>query len=303
MAGGPIYENPEYNRLKYLAEGHLTDFLPHEGGIASTLAESMNYSVMAGGKRLRPVLLLAACEIGGGDIMQALPYACAVEYIHTYSLIHDDLPAMDDDDLRRGKPTNHKVFGEAAAILAGDGLLSVAFEAMIRDMLLYFDKPDLLKRRVKAAYEIGKSCGPRGMVLGQMADIEATKKAGSPELLGFIHVHKTADLITGALLAGVHLAGGDDKMLRAFESYGENLGLAFQVADDILDTIGDEAEMGKRAGHDSSAGKLTYPSIHGQNKSGEELLRLTSLAARAVARIENAEFFIDLANSLAKRSS
>jgi geranylgeranyl diphosphate synthase type II len=297
-----MLENAEYHRLKYLVEEHLTDFLPEIDLPSITLYESMEYSLKAGGKRLRPVLLLAACEWAGGDSIQALPYACAMEYIHTYSLIHDDLPAMDDDDLRRGRPTNHKVYGEATAMLAGDGLLSTAFEAMNKDMLLYFDKPEQLKQRVRAVYEISKGCGCRGMIAGQMADVEAVSKTGSAQLLDYIHVHKTAALIESALLAGAWLGGGSEKLIGALSVYGENLGLAFQIADDILDVTGREEELGKRTGHDDACGKAAYPAIHGLEKSKERLTELTAAAIAALSRMENAEFFIDMAKALAERT-
>ena len=160
-----------YNDYKNLFEEHLTDFIPDVDQKSISLYESMKYSIAAGGKRIRPVLLMAACDFCGGKVAEALPYACAIEYIHTYSLIHDDLPCMDDDDLRRGMPTNHKVYGEAVATLAGDGLQSVAHEIMYKDMLLYFDDPEALKRRIRAALEITKGSGIKGMVAGQIADI------------------------------------------------------------------------------------------------------------------------------------
>ncbi|MCL1982645.1 MAG: polyprenyl synthetase family protein, partial [Clostridiales bacterium] len=195
-------KNTEYLLYKKMVEEHLLDFLPEIDHKSIVVYEAMKYSLAAGGKRLRPVLLLGACEFCGGDIKGALPYACAIEYIHTYSLIHDDLPAMDDDELRRGLPTNHKVYGDAIAILAGDGLLSSAFEAMSKDMLLYFDDVANLKKRVSALYEIAKGCGCRGMIAGQIADVEAVGKQCSREMLDYIHCNKTAALITAAVKAG-----------------------------------------------------------------------------------------------------
>ena len=174
-------KNADYQRYKKLVEEHLLDFLPEIDHKSITVYEAMKYSLLAGGKRVRPALLLGACEFSGGNIKLALPYACAIEYIHTYSLIHDDLPSMDDDDLRRGNPTNHKVFGEAIAILAGDGLLTSAFEAMSKDLLLYFDDVSSLKKRIRAIYEIAKGSGCRGMIAGQVADIEAAEKQCSKE--------------------------------------------------------------------------------------------------------------------------
>ena len=193
----------DQNYENYLAivNEHILDFLPEIDNKSITLYDSMKYSLMAGGKRLRPVLLLGACEMCGGDVNAAIPYACAIEYVHTYSLIHDDLPCMDDDDLRRGIATNHKVYGEDIATLAGDGLLNSAFEAMYRDMFLYFDDPDALKARVRAAYEIAKGAGCTGMIAGQVADVESEGKACSPEMLDYIHLNKTAALITAAVRA------------------------------------------------------------------------------------------------------
>ena len=174
-----------------------------------SLYESMKYSLTAGGKRLRPALLIGACEFAGGNIQEALPYACALEYIHTYSLIHDDLPCMDDDDYRRGIPTNHKVFGEDIATLAGDGLLTTAFESMVKDMFLYFDDEMKLKRRIRAIYEIAKGAGCSGMIAGQMADVENEGKTVSKEMLDYIHINKTAAMIVAAVRAGAYLGGAD----------------------------------------------------------------------------------------------
>ncbi|WP_312091204.1 polyprenyl synthetase family protein, partial [Aminipila sp.] len=197
-------DNISYSTYKNLIDEHILDFLPEIDHKSITVYEAMKYSLTAGGKRLRPILLLAACEFVGGDVQNAIPYACAMEYIHTYSLIHDDLPAMDDDELRRGVPTNHVVYGEAMAILAGDGLLTSAFEAMNKDMLLYLDDPIKLKRRIRAIYEISKGAGCRGMVAGQVADIEAENKQCSKEMLDYIHLNKTAALITASVRAGAY---------------------------------------------------------------------------------------------------
>ena len=162
-----------YQDYKEIIDAHLLDFIPNIDNKSISLYESMKYSLTAGGKRLRPILLLAACEFAGGDINEPIPYACAVEYIHTYSLIHDDLPAMDNDDLRRGLPTNHKIYGDALAILAGDGLLTTAFEAINKDMMMYFDNPEKMRKRISASFEIAKGAGCKGMVAGQVSDIEA----------------------------------------------------------------------------------------------------------------------------------
>jgi geranylgeranyl diphosphate synthase type II len=294
--------NQDYLRYKQLVESHLMDFLPDVDSKSCTICDAMRYSLEAGGKRIRPALLLGACEFAGGDIRQALPYACALEYVHTYSLIHDDLPAMDDDDLRRGKPTNHKVFGEAMAILAGDGLLTSAFEAMNKDLFLYFDEPVSLKRRIRAIYEIAKGAGCRGMIAGQAADIEGEGKQCSKEMLDYIHINKTGALIIAAVRAGAHLAGADEKILTNLTDYAENLGLAFQIADDILDVVGIEEEMGKAKGHDIVKQKSTYPGLYGLEQSYARVHELTTRAIEIMAPYyDNAEFFTKLILELETR--
>ena len=294
--------NKEFDRYKSIVEEHLLDFIPEIDHKSITIYESMKYSLTAGGKRLRPVLLLAACEFAGGDINNAIPYACAIEYIHTYSLIHDDMPEMDNDDLRRGVPTNHKVFGEAMALLAGDGLLSTAFEVMHRDELLYLDEDIRLKRRIRAAYEISKYAGCRGMVAGQVADIEAEGKQCSREMLDYIYINKTAALIMASVRAGAQLGGADDKMLESLTNYAENLGLAFQIVDDILDVVGDEATLGKKTGVDLENNKSTYPALYGLEASQARLEELTQNAVDALADYyDNAEFFTQLVKDLAVR--
>jgi geranylgeranyl diphosphate synthase type II len=298
-----MHDYPEYRRLKYLVEEHILDFLPEIDQNSITLYDSMRYSLKSEGKRIRPVLLLAACELAGGDTMQALPYACAIEYIHTYSLIHDDLPAMDDDDLRRGKPTNHKVYGEAMAILAGDGLLTSAFEAVGKDMLLYLDQPVALKNRIRALSEIAKGSGCRGMIAGQVADMEAESRSVSPELVDYIHVNKTAALICSAVLAGAYIGGADRGLLNALRSFSECLGLAFQIADDILDVTGSEEETGKKTGKDDTGGKATFPLIHGLEGSKEKLTSLTASAISSLASYrDKAEFFVEIARTLSLRT-
>lgn len=291
-----------FDDYRELIEKHLTDFIPDVDHKSITLYDSMKYSITSGGKRIRPVLLLAACDFCGGKVEEALPYACAIEYIHTYSLIHDDLPCIDNDDLRRGVPTNHKVYGEAVATLAGDGLQAAAYEVMNRDMFLYFDDINALKRRIRAAYEISKGSGCRGMVAGQLADMEAEDKSCSAEMLDYIHLTKTAALIVAAVRAGAYLGGADSEMLDDLTVYAENLGLAFQICDDILDVEGEEAEMGKKSGMDSINKKATYPSIYGIEKSKERLDTLTETAIDALKKYyDNAEVFTKLAKTLAVR--
>lgn len=289
-------------QYRKLIEDHILDFLPDIDHKSITLYESMKYSLTAGGKRIRPILLLAAAEFTGCKVEAAVPYACAIEYIHTYSLIHDDMPCMDDDDLRRGVPTNHKVYGEAMATLSGDGLQSAAFEAMTKDMFLYMDDEVALKNRVRAAHEIVKGSGCRGMVAGQVADIENENRVCSGEMLDYIHLNKTAALIVASIRAGAMLGGADTKTLNDLTIYAENLGLAFQIADDILDIIGSEEDMGKKSGVDSAKNKSTYPALYGLEASKAKLMELTDTAIEALADYyDNAEFFVELAKYLAVR--
>ena len=292
-----------FEDYKKIVEEHLSDFLPDIDHKSITLYDSMKYSLMAGGKRIRPVLLLAACDFCGGKIEEALPYACAIEYIHTYTLIHDDLPCMDNDDLRRGIPTNHKVYGDAVATLAGDGLQSAAYEAMQRDVLLYLDDLKALKKRIRASYEITKGCGCRGVVAGQIADMEAEHKTCSPEMLDFIHLNKTAAMIVAAIRAGASLGDPDSEMLENLTIYAENLGLAFQICDDILDVVGDEKKLGKKTGMDSENQKATYPALYGLEASQQRLSELTDNAVEALAcYYDNAELFTSLARELEHRA-
>ncbi|MDA8168714.1 MAG: polyprenyl synthetase family protein [Nitrospiraceae bacterium] len=248
--------------------------------------EAMAYSLNAGGKRIRPVLALAACEACGRDPATILPYACALELIHTYSLIHDDLPAMDDDDLRRGKPTNHKVYGEAMAILAGDGLLTEAFH--ILSLPAGGIDPILL---LKVIGDVSERAGLRGMVAGQAQDILSESGADLPradlpadmeETIGFIHMHKTAQLITASVRMGAILAGADEGRLAALTEYGQSVGMAFQVADDILDVKGETALMGKTAGSDQRKAKLTYPAVYGLEASERKARELVDSALLAL---------------------
>ncbi len=291
-----------YEEYKGLVDRHLLDLMPSVDSKSNTLYEAMKYSLSSGGKRLRPVLLLACCDFAGGNVLEALPYATAIEYIHTYSLIHDDLPAMDNDDLRRGKPTNHKVFGDAMAILAGDGLQTTAFEIMSRDMTLYLDDMEQLKKRVRAANIIAKGSGIRGMVAGQSADIENEKNRVSNEMLEYIHTNKTGALIKAAMLAGLYLGDPDDRMIECFSQYADNFGLAFQISDDILDVTGDVKVMGKNPGQDLKDEKNTFTSLNGLDKAYEILDILLGNALEAIAEYyDNAEFFADLVNKLRVR--
>ncbi len=289
-------KSAEFDRLKKMVDHHILDYLPEIDPKSKTLRDAMSYSLTAGGKRLRPVLFLYAMEFCGAQSVESgLPFACAIEYIQTYSLIHDDLPAMDDDDLRRGRPTNHKVFGEAMAILAGDGLLSSAYEVMTKNMLHYLDNEEELKRRVRAAYAVSKGTGVRGMVAGQVADVENEDKLCSAEMLDYIHDNKTAAFIRACVLAGGYFAGGGRERMEALRSYGNDLGLAFQIMDDVQDVIGDAAKMGKSTGKDARDNKNTYPSIYGLEASKEKCLQLIKRARDIMARYyDEAEVFNDI---------
>ena len=281
----------------------LDGLLPREDGDFPELARAMRYSVFAGGKRIRPILCMAAAEAAGGpeDGEQVLPVACALECIHTYSLIHDDLPAMDDDDYRRGRLTSHKVFGEALAILAGDALLTIAFQWMADPALL----PGLPQERLLAAIrEIASGAGYRGMVGGQVADMEAEGRAVDMETLQVIHAHKTGALLTASVRAGALLAAADPETLAALTTYGTHIGLAFQVADDILNVEGDRATLGKRTGSDAVRGKATFPGLAGLPASRDKLRALVVQARDALASLDDrAEPLRALASYLGERTS
>ena len=292
-----------FEEYKNLIEEYILDYIPAVDEKSKVLKDSMEYSLLAGGKRLRPVLLLAACDYAGGRIEEAMPFACGLEFIHTYSLIHDDLPAMDDDDLRRGKPSNHKAFGEGIAILAGDALLNSAFEIMSKNMMMYFDKPEEVIKRVKAMHCIGKAAGVQGMIGGQTADLENEGKDSSESMLEYIHLNKTSALITSAIVAGLFMGGAPSEMVDRFRVYGENLGLAFQISDDILDVKGTTEELGKEVGSDESKDKFTYVTKYGLKKAEEKLKYHTDKAIRIInEHYKDASFFTSLAEELAKRA-
>ena len=243
------------------------------------LYKAMSYSLLAGGKRLRPILAIAGYEAAGGRSDRIMPAAVSLELIHTYSLIHDDLPAMDNDDLRRNKPTNHKVFGEAVAILAGDALLTDAFGmiAVIRG------KPDML---VEIIRELTYACGPQGMVGGQTADILFENKKVNTRQLNYIHTHKTGTLIRASVRTGAIMAGASPSMVNSLSRYGENVGLAFQIIDDILNVTGTKEELGKLPRTDSDKGKNTYPSLFGIDKSRKKAEALIEGSLKAIERFD-----------------
>ena len=269
-----------YAEYLKMVEDALSAQLASLGYIPERLFEAMDYSLSAGGKRLRPVLLLAACDTLGGNLDEALPFACALEMIHTYSLIHDDLPAMDNDDLRRGRPTNHKVYGEGMAILAGDGLLSAAMELMLRAAVKMGDL-----RGIRAAEAIARRAGVTGMVAGQVMDVTGEGSEPTLEKVEYIHLHKTADLLTAPIEAGFILAGADDATVKAGCEYGKHLGLAFQMVDDLLDVEGDAATLGKTPGKDAAEGKLTWVAVKGIDATRADA---KTAVEKAVAALESA---------------
>ncbi|MEF3301924.1 polyprenyl synthetase family protein [Paenibacillus sp. GYB003] len=281
-------------------ERELAGCLPEEWPVPGVLRESMAYSLLAGGKRMRPILTIAAAEACGGSAEAAMPVACAIEMVHTYSLIHDDLPALDNDDYRRGRPTNHKVFGEAMALLAGDALLTHAF---------YMAAKTARERGVDAGRvlaiieDLSVYAGPRGMVGGQVADMQGEQGLTRLEELDYIHLHKTSDLIVFSLKAGGRIGGATDAQLEALELFGTNVGLAFQIQDDILDIVGDEKKLGKQVGSDEKLQKVTYPYFIGLDGSRAKVERLTELgkAAIADAGFPKPERLLQLADYLMKR--
>ena len=274
------------------------DHLVPESSEPPEIFEIMRYSLFAGGKRLRPVLCVAGCEAVGGNPEFILPAACALECIHSYSLIHDDLPAIDDDDLRRGVPTNHKVYGEAAAILAGDGLQALAFELMANEQMGAKVSPE---RHVKAIRMVADAAGATGMVGGQLLDIQANGRVSDVTHLEEIHRRKTGALLRVSVCLGGLLGGGDEAQITALHVYGEKIGLAFQIVDDILDVEGDEALMGKPIGSDEGLNKATYPALYGMETSKglarstcEEALQALEIFPNKAPELESLAHFIIL---------
>ncbi len=255
--------------------------------------------MLAGGKRLRPILTTEACKIVKGNIKDVEPFAMAIEMIHTYSLIHDDLPALDNDDLRRGKPTNHKVFGEDMAILAGDGLLNYSYEVMLSSSINKNDS----EKYLLAINEIAKSSGINGMIGGQVVDIESEGIKISKDKLDYIHLNKTASIIVGCMKAGAIIGGASDSELSLIESYAKNIGLAFQIVDDILDIEGDESKIGKKVGSDLELDKSTYPSIVGMETSKNIASKLIDDAKEFIKDFDENEFLVDLADYILSRES
>jgi len=280
-----------------LIDRALDRYLPEANTKPATLHRAMRYSLFAGGKRLRPILCLAAAEACRGNINDALPLACALECIHTYSLVHDDLPSMDNDDIRRGRPTCHKVFGEGIAVLAGDALLTIAFEiASSAKPSGRYDMSALLRETAVAA-------GSQKLIAGQVADLEAEGKNVKRRELQFIHKNKTAAILRSSVRLGAMSANADAGELSAITQFGQQLGLAFQIIDDILDVTQTSEILGKSAGKDAAAKKATYPAVIGLEKSRAEARRLTREAHNALAIFSNrdAEALHALANYLLER--
>ncbi len=284
-----------------LVDAALDRFLPAADTLPAKLHQAMRYSVMAGGKRIRPVLMLASCAAVGGREELALPAACAMEMIHTYSLVHDDLPAMDDDDFRRGRPTNHKVYGEATAILAGDALLTEAF-VLLGNREANREVP--AETMLKVAGTLARCAGSMGMVGGQMVDMESEGQEIDFATLEYIHTHKTGALILASIQCGALIGGADDTTFRALTKYGSAAGLAFQIADDILDVVGTTETLGKSAGSDQARGKNTYPAQIGLDASRGRARDLKELALAAVEPLgESAEPLRAIARFIVERSS
>ncbi len=280
-------------------EGYLSSVVGAKDNPQMLIYEAMNYSLLSGGKRLRPVLLLAAYELFHNDEDTALPFACAMEMIHTYSLIHDDLPAMDNDDYRRGRPSNHKKFGEAAAILAGDGLLNKAFETGLKAAI---NGGTDYEKALRALYEIAKSSGSEGMIGGQVVDMFGHEKISDLEDLKYMYSLKTGAIIKSSVAAGAMLGGANDEQLAALEEFADKIGLAFQIEDDILDVTGTLEKLGKATGSDAANHKttfLTYVSVEEARRQAE------TLTDEAIKRLdifgEKAFYLKELARYLTSR--
>lgn len=287
----------EYQELKARVDLALSGFFDRKDAPQHVLLDAMRYSLNAGGKRLRPVLVLAFCRACGGDVEKAVPVACALEMVHTYSLIHDDLPCMDNDDLRRGKPTNHIIYGECTATLAGDALQAEAFRT-----ILSADLP--AETRAECARLLAVAAGIDGICGGQQLDMEGEGKALSREDLLEIHKRKTASMLVAACRMGIACGQGTAEQIEAANQYAEALGLAFQIRDDMLDQISTEEELGKPIGSDAQEQKTTFMSLYGLEQCEREVHELTERAVSAVAsRFSNAEFLQALARSMETRRS
>ncbi len=288
--------------LRARVENALQESLPGETAWPATIHRAVRYSLFAGGKRIRPLLVIAAGETVGGVLDELLPLACAVEMIHTYSLVHDDLPAMDDDDLRRGKPTSHKVFGEAIAILAGDALLTRAFHLMAEVPPSWDDAR--VRRRLRAAALLGEACGTTALIGGQVMDLESEGRRIDAAALERLHRAKTGALLSACVRGGAILGGAGEEDLAHLGRYASALGLAFQVVDDVLDATEGAERLGKTAGKDAAASKATYVSVHGLDRARSIAAELRAEALAALAPFgERAARLADLARLIVDRRS
>jgi len=282
-----------------IVNNYLEECIKEKDILQKSVYNAMRYSLLAGGKRLRPVLSLAVCDMLEGDLKEVLPYACAVEMIHTYSLIHDDLPSMDNDDYRRGKPTNHKVYGEALAILAGDGLLNMAFELMLENTSSNCNN---IENKVKAMAYIARSSGVRGMIGGQVVDIESENSEVPVETLEYMHRLKTGALIKASVISAAIICNASKEDIQKLGTYAEGIGLAFHIKDDILDVEGSVEKLGKKVGSDASNKKTTYVSIYGLDKSKQMLAETTEKAIKSLDSFgQKAAFLKELAEYLVIR--
>mgnify|MGYP002855818143 CR=1 FL=1 len=284
-----------YEEYRLLVENCLEEIIPDPQSEKDGLAKAMRYSLLAGGKRVRPVLTLAFADMLGADLQQILPVACALEMIHTYSLIHDDLPCMDDDELRRGKPTNHVVFGECTATLAGDALQSLAFQTLL-------SAPLESSRLVCCGAALAEAAGCRGMCYGQFLDMMGEGKLLTAEELDEINNNKTGALLGAACLLGAAAAGADERQRKAAESFGVKLGLAFQIRDDMLDVLSTDEELGKPVGSDKEEQKNTYMALYGESRCAKLVHELTENAVEGLeAHFAGTDFLVSLARSLENR--
>ena len=285
------------NEYKKYVDAKLSEYFKPSGLSYDGLLESMHYSLTAGGKRIRPMLVLEFCRISGGNIEKTLPVACAIEMLHTYSLIHDDLPCMDNDALRRGKPTNHVVYGECTATLAGDALQAEAFGTIARSQLP-------AEARVTCVEILADAVGSDGMCAGQYLDMVGEHKLLSEDELNDINSHKTGSLLTAACRMGVAAAGGNKAMLEAAAQYGACVGAAFQIRDDILDVISTSEELGKPIGSDAQEHKNTYMTLLGEYKCMQMIEKLTDQAKNAIAgTFKDTKFLCELADSMVTRKN
>ena len=288
------------NEYCSVINSNLSILVPEIETSQKKIYEAMRYSLLIGGKRVRPVLTIAICEMFGGDIDEIIPFACAIEMIHTYSLIHDDLPAMDNDDYRRGVATNHKVFGQGMAVLAGDALLNKAFEVMLSEL----KNNSNIDKKIKAIQLISNAAGTEGMIGGQVIDIESEGKTINYETLKRMHSLKTGALIHASASVGALIAEARQEDIKKIDDYALNLGLAFQIKDDILSEIGDKEKLGKNTGNDRERNKSTYVTILGLNKSKVLLNEVTDSAIGALKDFgPKAEFLVELANYLLDREN